>query len=276
MPWSKLDDKAYRHRKQLAAGEAAVGYWSMALSWCSDHGTNGKIGPEDLVSVYPHRHMTWAKAKGYADRLCKVGLFERVKDEHGQTIPDTYLVHDYLDYNPSAQEAAETREARAVAGAEGGRKSGETRRRRRKQTGSTGGSNDGSSGEANGEANASVDDEANREANEEAKANPVPVPVPESPRDATRLSGALSQSGSSPPASRGLADGRPLGGEARASPEGEAGVEKPVPIEFVRSDLDALWGANWREEADRLDRKRGAALSDHLDRELLGKTRGVA
>lgn len=71
-----------------------------------------------------------ARAKRLADVLAGVGLFDRTDGG--------YLVHDYLEFNATKEEAAlrrhETSQARAAAGRIGGLKSGEARKQTGKQT----------------------------------------------------------------------------------------------------------------------------------------------
>lgn len=98
MGWSKLDDAVFGHHKFLAAGPDGVTMWMMALAYANRYSTDGFIPDVTVPALYPLRHP--AKV---AQQLVTVGLFERV--EGG------FVVHDYLDYNPSAIEVKERREA---------------------------------------------------------------------------------------------------------------------------------------------------------------------
>lgn len=148
MSWARLDDQVAFHAKTVAAGNEAFGAWVRMLAWSCAHMTDGKV-PRAVA-----RSITSAKSLA---RLLEV----RLLDADG----DGYAVHDFLDWNPSAEQERAKRTARADAGRIGGRRSGANR----------------SNGEAKGEANASqvasglVPGCFN---NVEAKANPVPVPVP--------------------------------------------------------------------------------------------------
>ena len=109
MPWVRLDDGFYDNPKVLRAGDAAIGLYARALSYCGRHLTDGFV-PTEFV-----RHLS-----AVADRLVRAKLWERV--------PDGFRVHDYLAYNPSRAQARQKRRLRAEAGRTGGRASGSVRR----------------------------------------------------------------------------------------------------------------------------------------------------
>lgn len=106
MPWIKIDDQMAFHRKVLTAGNEAVGAWVRAMSWSAKEGTDGIIPKETAFALAPKR--IW-------DRLCTATLVHKVDPG--------YEIHDYLDYNLSAEEIASKRrqvnEARAEAGRKG-------------------------------------------------------------------------------------------------------------------------------------------------------------
>ena len=145
MPWGRVDDSAYTHPKFLGLDPAAVGLWAMALSYCNDHLTDGFIPREQvsrLITATPSR------ALRLANGLVTAGLWEN-RGTAG------FQVHDYLDWNDSADEVRAKRatiaEARSRAGRIGGVRSAEVRRSKR-----------ASKPEANHEANASGVLEAKR------------------------------------------------------------------------------------------------------------------
>lgn len=69
MPWFKVDDDLAFHRKIVAAGNAAVGLWTRAGSWCAQQLTDGFV-PAHMV---PLLGTTTQAAK-----LVKVGLWVEV------------------------------------------------------------------------------------------------------------------------------------------------------------------------------------------------------
>lgn len=50
MPWFKVDDTLTFHRKTVSAGNAAMGLWVRAGSWCALHLTDGFI-PDEMVGI---------------------------------------------------------------------------------------------------------------------------------------------------------------------------------------------------------------------------------
>lgn len=100
MSWFKLDDQGHDHPKVLKAGNEAFGAWCRAGQWSSKHLTEGIIPREVALTIAPVR--VW-------DRLLAVGLL----DQH----PDGWAMHDFLAYNPRADEvrAERARKAKNVA-----------------------------------------------------------------------------------------------------------------------------------------------------------------
>lgn len=153
MSWVKLDDQARQHRKLLAVGPTASWLWVCGLMYCnSQKARDGFIPTEAVAVLYPIP--TWKKE---VTRLVSAGLWEPVDGG--------YVVHDYHDYQPTAEKALETSEAKAAAGRLGGLRSGATRR---------------SKAEANGEAQ-SKRRASNDEADAKQGASLLPKPVPSRP-----------------------------------------------------------------------------------------------
>lgn len=101
MPWVRIDDRYYSHPKVVAAGLAASGLDVRAMSWAAGSLTDGFI-PE---SVLPLLAAGDAAAKKLAAVLVQVGRWEEV--EGG------WMIHDFLDFNPSAKKVNEERNAAA-------------------------------------------------------------------------------------------------------------------------------------------------------------------
>lgn len=89
MSWFKVGDRVHAHPKVLAAGNSALGLWTRCGSWSSDHLTDGFV-PTEIVKNYGSRRDR--------ERLLLVGMLE--PGTHGQ-YGAGYLVHDYLECNPS-------------------------------------------------------------------------------------------------------------------------------------------------------------------------------
>lgn len=105
MSWFRVDDKAAFHRKVLRAGNEAFGAFCRAGSVSSGEGTDGRVTIETCEAIAPKK--VW-------DKLIAAGLAERIE---GST---DLQMHDYLQWNPSAAEVAEAKEAKKKAGAKGG------------------------------------------------------------------------------------------------------------------------------------------------------------
>jgi hypothetical protein len=120
MPFFRLDDRGTFHPKVMAAGNEAYGAWCRAGQWCSQWGTDGRIPHDVAHSIGPAR--VW-------QRLIAAGLCN-------PPVPGAthYEMHDFLDWNPSAEEvAAHRREVaakRQEAGRVGGLRSAAARRAR--------------------------------------------------------------------------------------------------------------------------------------------------
>lgn len=97
MPWFNVDDGFHCHPKVLAAGNAAMGLWARCGSYCARYATNG-IVPAEIVRAYGNR--------AERERLLAVGWLK----PH----PEGFEMHDYLDYNRTAEQVAAER-AKAAA-----------------------------------------------------------------------------------------------------------------------------------------------------------------
>lgn len=90
MSWIRIDDNAPSHRKLLKVPPAARWLWVCGLAYCQRLKTDGHVPLETLATF------AIEKPKPLADALVAVGLW------HAE--PTGYRVHDYLDFNASADE----------------------------------------------------------------------------------------------------------------------------------------------------------------------------
>lgn len=88
MTWARLDDGFWCNDKVIGLSLEATGVWAKTLSWVAFHKTDGCI-PSKLPS-----QMGWPDSA--VDELVAEGLWEEA--ERG------WLIHDYLEYNPSRAE----------------------------------------------------------------------------------------------------------------------------------------------------------------------------
>lgn len=216
MTWFKVDDKFHSNMKVIAAGNAAVGLYVRCGAWTSEAEQEGRI-PKRVARMY-----------GSTREIAKL-LEVRLWADMG----DHYLMPDFLEYNPSAEELAERRAKRSESGRQGGIKSGQSRR---------------SKAEANGEANASVSG-SKRGSKNEPRTRPVPDPTrppsvsnfPTNPKVAVRgIGGAV----------------------------GEEAIEAAV-LMYAVIDLDGREGvgsesAYAKASANRVRMESGAAMAEYL------------
>jgi hypothetical protein len=108
MPWTRLDDELATHQKLHQAGRdlgengrvIALGFFSLALMWCNKHLTDGYL-PDAVIDGFTS-HVS--NPQNVAEALSKAGLFER--NEGG------YHIHDFHDYNQSAETVRKRRKDR--------------------------------------------------------------------------------------------------------------------------------------------------------------------
>lgn len=96
MSWVKLDDQMMTHPKILAAGPEAAWLFVCSLMYSSNQLTDGFVPTVAVPVLTTIRHPNAA-----VQVLVRVGLWERA--EGG------YRIHDYLDYQPSAEKVRLTR-----------------------------------------------------------------------------------------------------------------------------------------------------------------------
>lgn len=105
MPWGRLDDSFDSHRKVRRAGLEATGLHARALSYCAGALTDGHIDPEWLEERGAR------KAAKLGELLVVAGLWEPNSDG--------FVIHDYLEYNPSRESVLAKRLAENKRKAEG-------------------------------------------------------------------------------------------------------------------------------------------------------------
>ena len=98
MAWVKLDDTFVEHPKVLAAGPLAAWLHVCAISYCNRNLTDGLV-PKAVASRLadvsgPAKHIA---------SLVREGLW--IEQDH------EYLLHDYLEYQPSRAQVEAEREA---------------------------------------------------------------------------------------------------------------------------------------------------------------------
>jgi len=98
MPWGRLDDGLYDHPKLDALGRsklAAVGLWTLAISWSNRRLTDGFVPTDRVLSL--------GGTPAIADLLVAAGLFDQADGG--------YVIHDFLTFNESREHVESRREA---------------------------------------------------------------------------------------------------------------------------------------------------------------------
>ncbi len=114
MSWFKLDDQFPDHPKVLAAGMA--GGWLYVLGGCysARYLTDGRIPKVAVTRLSDMRHV-----EKVAALLVEHGLW--------QDDGDCYVMHDYLEYNPSRESVENVRREARERRAKGGKRSADVR-----------------------------------------------------------------------------------------------------------------------------------------------------
>lgn len=112
MSWVRRDDQASIHRKVAPLDDATYRLWSEAIEWCSRNGTDGVIRADELGEVSKRA------SPARAAKLVERDLWHTADVLCGSercTMPgsDGWVVHDYLDYNPSRAQVVAEKKAKA-------------------------------------------------------------------------------------------------------------------------------------------------------------------
>lgn len=100
--WFKVDDKAHSHPKVIEAGNAAMGLWMRCGSWSGERLTEGFI---------PRKTARMFGTLGEIRRLVEAGLF--------LDVDGGYQMHDFLEYNLTADQVKDLQGKRSTAGKKG-------------------------------------------------------------------------------------------------------------------------------------------------------------
>jgi len=114
MAWFRLDASFPEHPKVMGLGLRAEGLFVRGLAYASRVATDGHI-PIQFI-----RSMPDPDVEAVAAALVGAGLWEAA--------PGGFLIHDYLDYQPSREEVKQRDDYFRDIGQKGGKRSGEVRR----------------------------------------------------------------------------------------------------------------------------------------------------
>ena len=103
MAWARIDDGFVDHPKILKIWDrcpGAIGLHVRAIAYCAKHLTDGYIPEIAVAALSPVE----SERTEQVDALLEGGAWYR--DEGGET----FVIHDYLDFQPTRGEVAERRQ----------------------------------------------------------------------------------------------------------------------------------------------------------------------
>jgi hypothetical protein len=162
--WVRLDDGFYDHPKARAVGKDGRELYIAGLCRVAQILSDGFIPDHDLPLVAAKAEV---RPKPTATRLVTAGLWEKVDGG--------WLVHDYHDYNPTAEAEREKRRKRAEAGRKGGLRSRPPAHNGQAAAEANASANAPPNAPPVAEATAQPEGQPSAQATAEAKSNPVPV-----------------------------------------------------------------------------------------------------
>ena len=100
MPWARFDDGFPGHRKVRRLTDGAYRLHTTAICHCAHDLTDGRVTPEDIEDMP-------------SIRQSEKRIAELIKRDLWSVVSDGWMIHDYLDYNPSREQVmAERKGAR--------------------------------------------------------------------------------------------------------------------------------------------------------------------
>ncbi|MFF7067344.1 hypothetical protein [Streptomyces pseudovenezuelae] len=112
MAWSRIDDSLHSHPKIMLVGNAATGLFVRLISYAGQHLTDGFV-PASAARSYGTARLLKA--------LCDAQLLHKVDPDSSHTSEADltfngpgFVIHDYLDYNPSRKQVHAGREKNAA------------------------------------------------------------------------------------------------------------------------------------------------------------------
>ena len=112
MPWLRLDDTFAQHPKIIGLTDPAFRLHIAGMTYAARHLTDGIIPAAALTSLYPNRALRTVNELIVADLWHHPGHADCPTCQPTPT--NSYTIHDYLLYNPTAAEAKAAAEARSA------------------------------------------------------------------------------------------------------------------------------------------------------------------
>jgi hypothetical protein len=115
MPWVRFDDQYPIHRKVKPLSDSEMRFHIEAIFWCARNLTDGFVPAEDVSDVSavrrPHKVIPCLVARGLLHEAGHVCQSPKCQPSPGG---DGWMIHDYLDYQPSKLKVQAGREAKRV------------------------------------------------------------------------------------------------------------------------------------------------------------------
>lgn len=105
MPWAGFDDKFPKHPKIIRLSDQAFRLHVSGICYVAEHLTDGLVDADMVPLLMPR----------YRPRYLTELVERAIWVQHGQV----YVIHDYLDWNPSRAQVEERREQKRKAGRKG-------------------------------------------------------------------------------------------------------------------------------------------------------------
>lgn len=236
MTWVRKDDQMPINRKVSALSDAAYRLDDEAICWASRNLTDGVIAADDLEGVGKRPTLKIAAELVRRGRWHSAG-YECPSEHCPKPGPDGWVIHDYLEYNPTKEQVIKDRTAKAER----------QKRWREAKTGKHG----------SRDASTATSPEPSHDASQDAQVTPTPLP----PRPAPKEGGGGAPQ-RLPAAGGGVAA---AGGGARDHPTSlpePYGPEDPQVIAAEAARLREIADERARHNADSNGRAhRGAAAA---------------
>lgn len=125
MSWLRIEGRMPQHHKVAPLSDAAFRLHVTAMAWSVEGRTDGRI-PKGVPATL---------TRAPIGKKLTAALLELTKSRAWTEVGDDFEIHDFLQWNLSAADIAARSEAKAKAGASGGKRSGEARGKRSASTG---------------------------------------------------------------------------------------------------------------------------------------------
>jgi hypothetical protein len=111
--WVRFDDKAPRHPKIAPLDDATFRLWFEAICWSNEYGTDGAVAPDQLRSI---RNGTPRRAALLVARRLWHTVDSPIDCPSAKCPPRSpvgWTIHDYHDFQPTAEKVAADKAAKA-------------------------------------------------------------------------------------------------------------------------------------------------------------------